>query len=152
MAGEQDRCIEKSRRSKIKVHDPGTGRRAVLLNASKVQVRCVRMDHCLVPEGTKAADFVVSIPNIVDVIVELKGKNVDHGVEQIESTWTFWNSHAEHVRDQLISAWIVCVQFPRASQKIKRCQRRFRAHGGILIVSTHNSEERPFSDFVPRHT
>jgi hypothetical protein len=143
-------CIEKLRHSKIKVHDPGTGKSAVLLNPKKVQARRIRIDHCLAPAGTKAADFLISMPQVVDVIVELKGKNVDHAVEQVESTHAFWKMHGEYERNQLISAWIICVQYPRASQKIKRSQDNFRAHDGILVVSTRNGEERPFSDFVPK--
>jgi hypothetical protein len=151
MAAEQVGCIEKLRQTKIKVHDRGTGRSAVLLNLGKTQVRRIRMDRCLAPAGAKAADFVVSMPKIVDVIVELKGKDVDRAVEQIESTFAFWREHTEHASGQLISAWIVCAQYPRASQKFKRSQARFRAHGGILSISTHKGEEKPFSAFVPRN-
>ena len=151
MASDKSGCIEKLRHSKIKIHDSGTGKGVVLLNPKRLQLRRIRIDNCLAPATAKAADFVVSMPDNVDVIIELKGRNVDHAVEQIEATWTFWNGHAQHVRGQLISAWILCVQYPRASQKIKRCQESFRARGGILVVSTHNGEERPFSDFVPTY-
>jgi hypothetical protein len=150
MADEQARCIEKLRHSKIKVHDPGTGKSAILLNPKCAEVRRIHMDGCLAPVGTRSADFVVSLPKVADVIVELKGTNVDHAATQVDSTWNFWSRHAEHADGQLISAWILCSQYPRASQKIKRFQATFRAHGGILLVSTHNGEERAFSDFVPK--
>jgi hypothetical protein len=130
--------------------DPGTARRAILLNPDRLQVRRIHMDHCLAPAGTVAADFVVSKPDLVDVIVELKGKNVDHAVDQIESTWAFWGRHAEHETGRLIGAWIMCSEYPRGSLKVARYRERFRARGGILLVSTHNGEERQFSDFVPR--
>ncbi len=152
MAGKQaktnNQCIDKVRFSKVKVHDPGTGKSAVFLNLDKAQVRRIRMDGCLAPAGSRAADFVVSKPKAVDVIVELKGKNVDHAVEQIESTWTFWNTHKEHEPGQLIGAWIVCSEYPRASLKVGRYRESFRARGGILLISTHNGEERAFSEFV----
>jgi hypothetical protein len=155
MVGRQDRnqnpCIEKIRHTKVKVADPGTGRRAILLNPERVQVRRIHMDHCLAPAGAVAADFVVSKPNIVDVIVELKGKNVDHAVDQIESTWAFWGRHPEHETGRLISAWIMCSEYPRGSLKVARYRESFRARGGILLVSTHNGEEHSFSDFVHTH-
>jgi hypothetical protein len=146
-----NQCVSKVRDSKIKVHDPGTGKSAILLNPDRTQVRRIRMDGCFAPVGTVAADFVVSMPKTVDVIVELKGKNVDHAVEQIDSTWAFWRGHAEHEPNQLIGAWIVCSEYPRASLKVGRYRESFRAHGGILLVSTHNGEERAFSEFVPKH-
>jgi len=153
MAGKQSKysndCIDEVRHPKIKVHDPGTGMSAILLNAQKERVRRIRMDGCLAPVGKRAADFVVSLPKIVDVIVELKGGDVSHAVTQVESTRTFWQSHAEYEQGQIIGAWIVCTEYPRASLKIGRYRESFREDGGILLISTHNGEERAFSDFVP---
>lgn len=145
---EESNCIEKIRDSKIRVDDPGTARKAILLNPERVQVRRIRMDGCLAPIGQVAADWVVSKPKDVDVIVELKGKNVDHAVEQIESTRTFWSGHPEYVAGQVLGAWIICSEYPSASTKVARYRESLRARGTVLIVSTHNGEERPFSHFV----
>jgi hypothetical protein len=144
-------CIEEIRHPKVKVHDAGTGMSAILLNGKKESIRRIRMDGCLAPVGERAADFVVSLPKAVDVIVELKGGDVGHAVGQIESTRTFWRSHAEYEQGQIIGAWIVCTEYPKGSLKIGRYRESFRARGGILLISTHNGEERAFSDFVPGH-
>ena len=142
-------CIDQIRHSKVKLHDPGTGMSAVLLNNKREKVRRIQMDGCLAPVGQRAADFVVSLAKSVDVIVELKGGDVNHAITQIESTRTFWRSHAEYEQGQIIGAWIVCTEYPRASLKIGRYRESFREDGGILLISTHNGEERTFSDFVP---
>lgn len=143
-------CIDRIRHSKVKVHDQGTARSAILLNPAKTQVRRIQMDGCLAPVGVIAADFVVSMPKAVDVIVELKGKNVDHAADQIEATWAFWGKHAEHAAGQAISAWIMCSEYPRASLKVARYRESFRARGSILLISTRNGEERTFSEFIPK--
>jgi hypothetical protein len=109
------------------------------------------MDGCLAPAGTTSADWVVSKPVMVDVIVELKGRNVERAVDQIEATWRFWSRHAEHETEQIIGAWILCSEYPRASTKVARYRESFRSRGCILLISTHNGEERAFSDFVPGH-
>jgi hypothetical protein len=147
----QKQCIEKIRHPKVRLDDPGTARRAILLNPDRAQLRRIRIDHCLAPANSVAADYVVSKPNFVDVIVELKGKNVAHAVDQIEATWAFWSRHEEHETEQLIGAWIMCSEYPRASTKVARYRENFRARGSILLISTHNGEERPFSDFMPNH-
>jgi hypothetical protein len=98
LAKSSSECIEQVRHSRIKVHDAGTGKSAVLLNLDKERVRKIRMDGCLAPVGERAADFVVSHPKIVDVIVELKGRDVDHACAQVEATWAFWRSHKEYIR------------------------------------------------------
>ena len=144
-------CIEEISHSKVKVHDAGTGMSAILLNAKKERVRRIRMDGCLAPAGERAADFLVSLPRTVDVIVELKGGDVAHAITQIESTRIFWRAHSEYVQRQPISGWIVCTEYPRASLKIGRYRESFRAHGGVLLISTRNGEERAFSEFVSKH-
>jgi hypothetical protein len=111
MAGKQDnpgnRCIDVIRHPKVKVHDPGTGMSAILLNGNKEKVRRIRLDGCLAPAGERSADFVVSLPKSVDVIVELKGGDVAHAITQVEATRTFWQTHTEYERGQTISAWIL---------------------------------------------
>lgn len=146
-----ENCIEKIDHPKVKLADPGTARSAILLNSDRTQVRRIRMDGCLAPRGQVAADWIVSKPNVVDVIVELKGKYVGHAVEQIEATRTFWLRHPEYTADQPIGAWIMCSEYPRATTKVARYRERMRAQGTILLISTHNGEERPFSDFVPTY-
>jgi hypothetical protein len=148
----QNPCIEEIRHSKVKVHEPGTGMKAILLNRNRGRVRRIRMDECLAPPGERAADFLVSMPKAVDVIVELKGGDVDHACTQVEATRVFWQSHREYEQGQAIGAWIVCTEYPRSSLKVLRYRERFRALGCILLISTRNGEERAFSEFTPKHT
>jgi hypothetical protein len=83
MAADAARCIEhlpQGKYPKIGLSDPGTGRTVVFLNPERKPGRRIHMDRCLAPTGAKAADYVLSLHSVVDVIVELKGKNVDHAV------------------------------------------------------------------------
>ena len=102
------------------------------------------------PPESRAADYLVSIPTKVDVIVELKGKNVDHATTQIEATRLFWSNHKDYQSGQFIGALIVCSEYPRADLKIKRYMESFRATGGLLKIS-RNGEERAFEEFIPKH-
>lgn len=152
MAAELARCIEhlpQGKYPKIGLDDPGTGRTVVFLNPERKPARRIRMDKCLAPANSKSADYVLSLQAVVDVIVELKGKNVDHAVSQIEATLGFWSRHAEHAASQTISALIVCKEYPRADRKFKRCQENLRKRGGILRLTTKNGEEQLFPDFLP---
>lgn len=112
LAKSSSECIEQVRHSRIRVHDAGTGKSAVLLNLGRERVRKIRMDGCLAPVGEHAADFVVSHPKIADVIVELKGRDVNHACAQVEATWAFWRSHKEYKEGHTEGALIVCTQYP----------------------------------------
>jgi hypothetical protein len=144
-------CIEEINHTKVKLHDPGTGISASLINGTNANVRRIRMDGCLAPPDERAADFVVSFPKAVDVIVELKGGDVDHACTQVESTRVFWRSHNEYEQGQVIGAWIVCTEYPRSSLKVQRYRERFRALGCILLISAHNRAKHAFSEFIPKH-
>jgi len=89
MADSEARCIESLRHTKIKVHDKGTNVSAVFLNPDKRIVERIRVDGCLVPARQTAADFLVSMPGTVDVIVELKGTDLRKAFEQVEATIDF---------------------------------------------------------------
>lgn len=153
MAADHGNCIEILRAHdypKIRLHDPGTGRSVVLVNPTNKQARRIRVDRCLAAADQTAADFVVSLKDLVDVIVELKGKNVGHAAKQIQSTLVFWSSHAEYTQRQLVSALIACKEYPRADGNVKRCMKILAKRGGKLKISTRNGEELSFAEFLPK--
>jgi hypothetical protein len=45
---------------------------------------------------------------------------------------------------------VICAEYPRANLKVARYRESFRARGGILLFSTHNGEERDFTEFIPK--
>ncbi len=143
-------CIENIRHSKVKLTDPGTGKTAILLNSDRGQVRRIRVDGCLAPPNRPAADWIASKAQVVDVIVELKGTNVGRAIVQVQATLDFWTGHAEHEQAQPIGAWILCSEYPRASTKVAGYRESVRIRGAILLISTHNGEERDFAEFVPK--
>ena len=76
-----------------------------------------RVDGCLVREQV-IADYVVSKPEVGDVIVELKGTDVAHGVRQIIATAEYISS-CERARGPLAGV-VVCRQYPRFDSSIRR--------------------------------
>jgi hypothetical protein len=63
-----DDCIETVRDSKPKVEE--NGRKAIFLNPERVSIKKVRVDGCLIKEDGLKADYIVSKPEVIDVIVE----------------------------------------------------------------------------------
>src|SRR5208282_4656870 len=55
-------------------------------------IRRIDLD-CWIPSTDEVkADYIVSKPVVVDVIVELKGKDIAHAVEQIVATLVKWKN------------------------------------------------------------
>jgi len=80
-------CIEATTDSRVKVSE--RGRKAIFLNPDNCNYSKVRVDGCVV-KNAKAADWVVSKHAVGDIIVELKGRNVEHAVKQINATAALW--------------------------------------------------------------
>jgi hypothetical protein len=152
MADSEARCIESLRHTKVKVHDKGTNVSAVFLNPEKRTVERIRVDGCLAPSGQTAADFLVSMPNIVDVIVELKGTDLRKAFEQVEATVDFLQQRRNIPRkppnSAVIGILIVCAEYPSKNPRIQSKRDSLRKRGLRVLVSTHNGGEFSFSTFL----
>ena len=125
------------------------GRAAHFQNPQKAAVRRVLVDGGLMKQG-KRADYVVSNPGIVDVIVELKGSDTAHGIEQIRATYPVWKKH--QLSSNMFGALIVRGQgiHPKQHANIQRWKNQMQIrHGMVLLVETRNREYR-FEEFLPR--
>ena len=151
MVDSEARCIESLRHTKIKVQDRGTNVSAVFLNPEKRTVERIRVDGCLAPSQQTAADFLVSMPNVVDVIVELKGTDLRKAFEQVEATVDFLrqrkNVHKKPPNSPVISILIVCSEYPSNNPRIQRKSDSLGKRGYRVLVSTHNGAEFNFSTF-----
>lgn len=131
-------CQEITYVSKVKVEE--TGRKAIFLNADGVAIVKTRVDGCVIINQL-AADWVISQNSIGDIVVELKGKDVEHAAKQIHATADFWSQNG--LRIGKIAALIVCKQYPKASTMIQRAQQAFaKRFGGPLHVVTKAYEFR----------
>jgi hypothetical protein len=155
MADSEARCIESLRHTKVKVHDKGTNVSAVFLNPEKQTIERIRIDGCLAPAGQTAADFLVSSPSVVDVIVELKGTDLRRAFEQVEATIDFLrqrkNMQKQPPNSPVIGILIVCAEYPSNNTRIQRRRDALGKRGFRVLVSTHNGGEYKFSTFLGAH-
>jgi hypothetical protein len=154
MVGSEARCIESVRHTKVKVHDKGTNVSAIFLNPENRAVERIRVDGCLAPPQKTAADFLVSMPSIVDVIVELKGTDLRRAFEQVEATVDFLQERKilqkQPPNSPVLGILIVCSEYPSKNARIQRKRDVLGKRGFHVLVSTHNGAEFSFSAFVGR--
>lgn len=130
-----DRCISLSTHSKIKVEE--NRRKATLLNKGRSEYFVIKVDGCSVVNET-AADFIVGNDHSGAVIIELKGKDVDHGATQVLATASLWRKVTNNPK---MAALIVCNQYPKVSTTIQKKKQEFaREYKGPLHVVTANYE------------
>lgn len=154
MADNEARCIESLSHSKIKVHDKGTNVSAIFLNPEKRTVERIRIDGCLAPTQQKSADFLISVPSVVDVIVELKGTDLRKAFEQVEATVEFLQQRKNMQKcppnSQVIGILIICSEYPGSNPRIQRKRDVLGKRGFRVLISTHNGGEFNFSTFMEK--
>lgn len=127
---------EKYNVSKVKVSEHGKS--AVFLNPTRGDVFVTKIDGGLV-ENEIAADYVVSKPGVGDVIVELKGKEVDRGCKQILATAKLLDKCG--AKRGPVSALIVCTRVPSNDASISRMKNEFlQKHRTRLHIRAGNLE------------
>ena len=97
------------------------------------------------------ADRIVSKPGVVDVVVELKGKDIDHALKQILATCVRWKE-AQRFSKQ-IGGLVVFSRSPERSAAIEDVKKRFlQTHGIWLEMNKNNQTEYKFETFTGRST
>ncbi|WP_147250255.1 hypothetical protein [Bradyrhizobium sp. MOS003] len=126
-------CTEKMRVSKIVVGENRA--KASFRNDERRWFWVTKVDGCLCHNET-AADFVIEKQDQGVVVVELKGKDVPHGVEQVRATAKFWKD--KNPETKRIAGLVVARQHPRHSTSIQRHVREFARtfRGPLHVVSS----------------
>jgi hypothetical protein len=125
----------------IKVED--YGRKATFENPLRKKHFVYEVDGCMVDNET-ASDFVVAKVGFGDLIVELKGRDVDHAVKQIFATVQLWGHFG--LRNGRLAALIVCSQYPRSSKSVRRAQQKFASAFKEKLVVKCGSYAGSFDD------
>lgn len=129
-------CTEKKRVSRIVVEENRS--KATFLNEERSWFWVTKVDGCLCHNQT-AADYVIEKQACGVVVVELKGKDVPHGVAQVEATAKFWTARNPGVTR--IAGLVVARQHPSHSTSIQRVQTSFaRAFKGPLHIVSRNRD------------
>ena len=122
--------------SKIKVAE--NKRQAIILNLERKDYYVIKVDGGLI-KNSIASDYVVSKLEVGDVVIELKGMDVDHAVEQVLATAEYWSR--EGLRNGEIAGMVVCSRKPSFFTKAQRFQTTFaRKFNAPLHIIPRNDE------------
>ena len=138
-----DQCIETVTDSKPKVEE--NGRRAIFVNLDRKEVKKVRVDGCLICSGLRA-DYVVAKPDALDVIVELKGRDIYHARDQIIATLSFWRKFPPF--SSKVAGLIVCSKSPMSASELQVMKAKALKQNNLwLEVDENGRKEYEFSNF-----
>lgn len=138
-------CTENSTDTTITVRRDG--RRAAFDNTERAAIKVIDVD-CWIPSAeTMKADYVVCKPHVADVIVELKGKDIRHAVEQIVSTGRKWKSAPPC--SKTIGGLVVFTRCPMSSAEVSDTKKRaLKDHRIWLEMSKDQQATYKFETFT----
>lgn len=132
------RCSTTYNFALIKVQDHG--QKLLFRNDRRLNVTIVCYDGC-VKIHEIAADKIVLVQGLGSIIVEFKGRDVEHATLQVLTSAQEWVSGGMH-RGR-IAGMIVCRQFPAMNTYVRKAQERFaRQFRGLLHVHTGFREHK----------
>ena len=138
-------CTKTKTDSKIKVE--AQTQKAIFDNPDRSEIKIVDLDCWLAKEKGPKADRIVSKPGVVDVVVELKGKNIERALEQILATHAKWKL-APPFSNQ-IGGLVVFSRSPDRSASMDDTRKRFlQTHGIWLEMNKNNQTEYRFETFT----
>jgi hypothetical protein len=107
----------------------------------------VDVDCWIAASDVLKADYIVSKPGIVDVIVELKGQDTDHAAKQILSTLAKWKLAPPFSAS--FGGLIVFTRSPEKSATNSDLKARLlKKHGLWLEMDKNNHPAYPFEKFL----
>jgi len=124
-----EKCTEELTHPRITVR--ANGRAATFLNPDRMVIKKIDLDCWLCDLKTFKADFLVCSPGVVDVIVELKGKDIHHAVEQILATLAHWKQAPPRLGK--IGALIVFTRSPERSTTLDNLKARLLSRHKIWL-------------------
>ncbi len=124
-----ERCTEELNHPRVTVR--ANGRVATFLNPERVNIRKIDVDCWLHGVDTAKSDCVVCKAGSVDVIVELKGKDIHHAIDQIVATYAHWKRTPS--RAAKTGALVVFTRSPERSATLDTVKAKLLAKHGIWL-------------------
>lgn len=116
-------CQTKTKDPLIPLREPRTRSQLVISNPNRNEVTVIKVDGCEIADNsTPRCDFAIDVHTDLEIYVELKGSDIKHAIEQIESTISIISSSPQLARKLCI---VVSTRVPRQGTNIQALQRRF---------------------------
>jgi len=106
-------CELQDVRTHVVCRDPGASRELRFKNESGKRLVKIQIDDC-VPLNGKRCDFMVREECGLINYVELKGRNVEDGVEQLKNTIS--QLRGVHPANSKVRAFLICNESPSVTQ------------------------------------
>lgn len=122
-------CLNEDNSKIITIKD--SGEKFYLENSKRRKIVTYILDKCIIKDA-QSADFFVKIDKGMNFLVELKGKDLEHAIAQIESSIPTAKSIIEYKGD--ITGIVKCRQVPKAGRTVLKQREKILKNYGVKIM------------------
>ena len=137
-------CQRETDETKPKVE--ANGRKAVFNNNDKALVHLIDVDCWIQGSEGLRADYIAVKPTVVDVIVELKGSDIPHAIQQIAATAQHWRESSGTTK--MLGGLLVFRHSPERSASLDNRKKKLIKNGINLVVDKTGKTEYRFEMFL----
>lgn len=124
-------CTQLVTHSRVKVEE--NKRKAVFRNPKNKKYSVVTVDGCLINDGARS-DYLVSESETASVLVELKGRDVEHACQQLLAT--AGRKEVRGLLEKKVGFLVVCRKYPSfdtfVAKAKQKCAKEYKA--GFHVV------------------
>ena len=122
-------------------------RKAVFDNAVHANIQIIDVDCWITGSVSLKADYIVIKPQVVDIVVELKGSDIRHAIKQVVVTTEQWRSATGS--SGMVGGLVICTHSPENSASLANHKKKLRDKNRIhLEVDKNGKKEYQFETFT----
>lgn len=135
-------CTEEHNDIKITITDKDAKNQrsqVILDNPKRIKLKIIQIEDCVIQKGTKGGrcDKLVIIPNNRLVFIELKGKDVEKAINQLNDSINYLKQKCSAVSVAQIYCIIVCTRCPLNGTDVQICKAKFKKqHRATLLIQS----------------
>ena len=134
--GEHSKCISILSEKKVHFNERRTRSEFILDNKNEIEIKNIKIDYCIITKGIRC-DFAAVIPdNDITYWIELKGRDVNHAIKQLTTSFENLKKHFGKKNNTFI---IVCTYCPWPSTKLQILSRKLKEKYNATLKVRSNS-------------
>jgi len=134
-----EKCNECNNNKNIPVRE--NNRTFRIINDSMFYINKVKVDDCYIKSGLRC-DYLFEIieKDIVKKVfyVELKGKNIEHAIKQLEQTILYCKSIHKNISEK--ECHIIASRVPSANTKFQKLKSEFKRKNGVQLFNKNKEQ------------
>lgn len=142
-------CHKNINDSKILIKDKGSRSTLIILNPTQENYLETRLDGCYLDyqDGQKSADYMLSKQDGNSLLIELKGRNVEHGCKQVLETYRRLKQKSVFKNNAVPAIIVLSNSAPKARPGLAKYKDQYKRLSSKQLHTKNHPAESTFDSY-----